>query len=104
MATSAPPAFWTVPEIRIGSPAIAPRWTYIDPHIAFNPLISFQVIIMALLGGVGRPAGPVVGALVLGLLSELFLIQFRYVYMIVLGAVLILVVLGLALGLLQVDA
>ena len=30
---------------------IAPRWTYVDPHIAFNPLISFQVIIMALLGG-----------------------------------------------------
>ena len=58
--------------------AIAPRWTYIDPHIAFNPLISFQVIIMALLGGVSRPAGPVVGALVLGLLSEIFLLQFRY--------------------------
>jgi branched-chain amino acid transport system permease protein len=30
--------------------AMAPRWTYLDPHIAFNPLISFQVIIMALLG------------------------------------------------------
>ena len=78
--------------------AIVPRWTYIDPHIAFNPLISFQVIIMALLGGVSRPAGPVVGAVVLGLLSELFLLQFRYVYMIVLGAVLILVVLGLPHG------
>jgi branched-chain amino acid transport system permease protein len=37
--------------------AIAPRWTYLDPHIAFNPLISFQVIIMALLGGAGRPGG-----------------------------------------------
>ena len=78
--------------------AIAPRWTYIDPQVAFNPLISFQVIIMALLGGVGRPAGPVVGALTLGLLSEVFLLQFRYVYMIVLGAVLILVVLGLPHG------
>ncbi len=53
---------------------------------------------MALLGGVSRPAGPVVGAVVLGLLSELFLLQFRYVYMIVLGAVLILVVLGLPHG------
>ena len=78
--------------------AIAPRWTYLDPHIAFNPLISFQVIIMALLGGVGRPAGPVVGALVLGLLSEFFLLKLRYVYMIVLGAVLILVVLALPHG------
>lgn len=78
--------------------AIAPRWTYIDPHIAFTPLISFQVIIMALLGGVGRPAGPVLGALFLGLLSELFLLQFRYVYMIVLGVVLIVTVLGLPHG------
>jgi aldehyde dehydrogenase (NAD+) len=78
--------------------AIAPRWTYIDPQVAFNPLISFQVIIMALLGGVGRPAGPVVGAIMLGLLSELFLLQFRYAYMMVLGAVLILVVLGLPHG------
>jgi vanillin dehydrogenase len=78
--------------------AIAPRWTYLDPQIAFNPLTSFQVIIMALLGGVGHPAGPVVGALFLGLLSELFVIQFRYVYMIVLGAVLIVTVLGLPHG------
>src|SRR5262245_5373331 len=78
--------------------AIAPRWTYIDPHIAFNPLISFQVIIMALLGGASRPAGPVVGALVLGLLSEIFLLQFRYAYMIVLGVVLILVVFGVPHG------
>ena len=78
--------------------AIAPRWTYLDPQIAFNPLTSFQVIIMALLGGVARPAGPVVGALFLGLLSELFVIQFRYVYMIVLGAVLIVTVLGLPHG------
>ena len=29
---------------------MAPRWTYIDPVIAFNPMLSFQVVIMALLG------------------------------------------------------
>ena len=34
---------------------MAPRWTYIDPAIAFNPIVSFQVVIMALLGGVGAP-------------------------------------------------
>jgi aldehyde dehydrogenase (NAD+) len=78
--------------------ALAPRWTYLDPPIAFNPLISFQVIIMALLGGTGRPAGPVIGAVFLGLISELFLLQFRYMYMIVLGAVLIVTVLGLPHG------
>ena len=37
---------------------MAPRWTYIDPAIAFNPLISFQVVIMALLGGAGALFGP----------------------------------------------
>ena len=33
---------------------MAPRWTYIEPSIAFNPMISFQVVIMALLGGAHR--------------------------------------------------
>ena len=40
---------------------MAPRWTYIDPAIAFNPMLSFQVVIMALLGGAGALFGPVAG-------------------------------------------
>ncbi|MGH2375736.1 MAG: aldehyde dehydrogenase family protein, partial [bacterium] len=78
--------------------AIAPRLTYLDPQIAFNPLISFQTVIMALLGGAGQTSGPIVGALFLGLVSELFLLQFRYAYMITLGSVLILTVLLLPHG------
>ena len=49
---------------------MAPRWTYIDPAIAFNPVISFQVVIMALLGGVHRLYGPVLGVIPLTLLGE----------------------------------
>jgi branched-chain amino acid transport system permease protein len=49
---------------------MAPRWTYIDPAIAFNPVISFQVVIMALLGGVHRLYGPVLGMIPLTLLGE----------------------------------
>ncbi|MGH8632216.1 MAG: aldehyde dehydrogenase family protein, partial [Burkholderiales bacterium] len=78
--------------------AVAPRLTYLDPQIAFNPLISFQTVIMALLGGAGQTSGPIVGALFLGLVSELFLLQFRYAYMIILGSVLILTVLVLPHG------
>jgi aldehyde dehydrogenase (NAD+) len=78
--------------------AMAPRLTYLDPQIAFNPLISFQPVIMALLGGTGRASGPVVGAVFLGLISELFLLQFRYVYMITLGIVLILTIVVLPYG------
>jgi branched-chain amino acid transport system permease protein len=49
---------------------MAPRWTYIDPAIAFNPMISFQVVIMALLGGVQRIYGPILGVIPLTLLTE----------------------------------
>jgi hypothetical protein len=40
---------------------MAPRFGYLTPHFAFNPLISFQVVIMALLGGMQRLWGPVLG-------------------------------------------
>ena len=78
--------------------AMAPRWTYIDPQV-FNPLVSFQTVIMALLGGPATVAGPVLGAAFLGLLSEILLVKFRYLYMLSLGLVLIVVVLALPRGL-----
>lgn len=78
--------------------AMAPRWTYIDPQV-FNPLVSFQTVIMALLGGPATVAGPVVGAVFLGLVSEILLVKFRYLYMLSLGLVLIVVVLALPGGL-----
>jgi branched-chain amino acid transport system permease protein len=72
--------------------AMAPRWTYLDPQV-FSPLVSFQTVIMALVGGATSVAGPVVGAVFFGLASELFLHRFRYVYMLALGVTLIVVVL-----------
>lgn len=42
---------------------LAPRWTYIEPTIAFSPMISFQVVIMALIGGAHRLWGPLVGVI-----------------------------------------
>lgn len=72
--------------------AMAPRWTYLDPQV-FNPLVSFQAVIMALVGGATTVVGPVVGAVFLGLVSELFLLRFRYVYMLALGLTLIAAVL-----------
>ncbi|MBD3679975.1 MAG: branched-chain amino acid ABC transporter permease, partial [Rhodobacteraceae bacterium] len=32
---------------------LAPRYIYIEPALAFTPMLSFQVVIMALLGGTG---------------------------------------------------
>src|SRR3970282_3006043 len=48
--------------------AMAPRWTYLDPQV-FNPFVSFQTVIMALLGGATTVAGPIMGAVFIGLAS-----------------------------------
>jgi branched-chain amino acid transport system permease protein len=78
---------------------MAPRWTYIDPNIAFNPLVSFQVVIMALLGGVGPLYGPALGAAPLVLLSEYLAGRFPYHFSIALGICFIVIVYLLPSGL-----
>jgi branched-chain amino acid transport system permease protein len=71
---------------------MAPRWTYIDPAIAFNPLISFLVVIMALLGGAGRLIGPLLGAVPLVILFEVISARFPNHFSILLGLVFIVIV------------
>jgi branched-chain amino acid transport system permease protein len=71
---------------------MAPRWTYIDPAIAFNPMISFQVVIMALLGGAGRLFGPLLGVVPLVFLFEFLSANFPNFYSILLGLAFILIV------------
>jgi branched-chain amino acid transport system permease protein len=83
---------------------MAPRWTYIDPAIAFNPVLSFEVVIMALFGGAGTLFGPLLGAVPLVLLFELLIATFPNYFSIVLGAVFVLIVYALpngVIGLLQ---
>lgn len=71
---------------------MAPRWTYIDATIAFSPVISFQVLIMALLGGAGRLYGPLLGVVPLAILFELLQANFPNSFSILLGAVFLAVV------------
>lgn len=71
---------------------MAPRWTYIDPAIAFNPVISFQVLIMALLGGVHRLYGPLLGVVPLTLLFEYLLANFPNHFSILIGLAFMLIV------------
>ena len=77
---------------------MAPRWTYIDPAIAFNPVISFQVVIMALLGGASRLFGPLLGVVPLVFLFELLSAHFPNSHSILLGASFILIVYGVPNG------
>jgi branched-chain amino acid transport system permease protein len=64
---------------------MAPRWTYIDPPIAFNMITSFEVLIMALLGGVGRLWGPIVGVVPMLIVSEFLSTRFPNYFTILLG-------------------
>ena len=68
------------------------RYTYMDPNIGFNSLVSFQVLIMALLGGVGRPWGPALGAIPLVLLFELLSGTFPHHFGIALGICFVVIV------------
>jgi branched-chain amino acid transport system permease protein len=77
---------------------VAPRWTYIDPGIAFNSIVSFQVVIMALLGGASRFWGPLVGVIPLVLLFEVLTKYFPNHFSIVLGVIFILIVYALPRG------
>jgi branched-chain amino acid transport system permease protein len=71
---------------------MAPRYSYITPNIVFNPMVSFQVVIMALLGGLHRLWGPLLGVVPVILLSELLAVRFPYYYTILLGVMFLAIV------------
>ncbi len=79
----------------------APRWTYVEPSIVFNPTISFLTLVMALLGGPNRLFGPIVGAVPLFLLFEWLSANFPNHYSIILGVLFILIVFVVPKGVLE---
>lgn len=78
--------------ITVTGAIMAPRWTYIDPSIAFAPAVSFQTLIMALLGGAGALLGPILGAVPLVLLFEYLGANLPNHFSILLGLVFIVIV------------
>jgi branched-chain amino acid transport system permease protein len=71
---------------------IAPRWGYVEPVVAFNPFLSFQVVIMALLGGTHRLWGPLLGVIPFTLVWELMSIEFPDQTTLLLGICFLLIV------------
>ena len=78
---------------------MATRWAYVDPRIAFNPLISFMPVLMAIFGGMGQIYGPVIGAAIFAYLEEILITKFPYYYMLTFGIILVVVILYLPNGL-----
>jgi len=71
---------------------MAPRFGFINPNFAFNPLVSFVVVIMAFLGGLQKLWGPVLGVIPLIILSEELQTQFPFWYSVLLGLVFMVIV------------
>lgn len=68
---------------------------YIDPGIAFGPHVSVEALVTAIVGGMGSLWGPLLGALVLHLLSDMTRNLFGALpglNMVIYGAVLVLIV------------
>jgi branched-chain amino acid transport system permease protein len=81
--------------------AVYASWvSYIDPGEAFDVLFSVKPIIMALLGGAGTVAGPLVGAFIFQVMEELVWRNFLNVHLGLLGLIVVLLILFLPKGLL----
>ena len=63
--------------------------SYINAMESFSAAVTFQMVVMTLLGGLGTPFGPVLGAAFLTLVSEYLGTRLVYYYLIVIGAVIV---------------
>jgi len=64
---------------------LAPRWSYMDTTVAFNPSVSFLTVIMALLGGANSVWGPMLGVMPLVLISDFLSVTLPNYFSVVLG-------------------
>jgi branched-chain amino acid transport system permease protein len=79
---------------------MATKLTYVDPDVAFNPMMSFNPVLMAIFGGMGNFYGPVIGAVMFSYIQELLQtgVWSKY-YRLIFGAILIATILYLPSGL-----
>lgn len=71
---------------------MAPRFGFINPNFAFNPLNSFQVVIMAFLGGLQTLWAPILGVIPLIALQEWLQVKFPFWFSVILGLIFMLIV------------
>lgn len=76
----------------VGS-VMALRSTYFEVGQAFDPMISINIIVMAVIGGGEGSRGPLLGVVFLTTLSELLWTRAPQLYMVIVGVLLILFVL-----------
>jgi len=93
---------YAVSSIFMGAAGVimATKMTYVDPGVAFNPLMSFSPVLMAIFGGMGNIYGPVIGAVIFAYIEEILKTgSLKNYYMLIFGLILIGVILYLPNGL-----
>ena len=78
--------------------------SYIDPETGFSLIVNISMIIMCVFGGAGTVWGPLIGAVILGLITEIFWANFPLVYLIIYGAILVAVIIFMPKGLIDFVA
>ncbi|MEM4576219.1 MAG: branched-chain amino acid ABC transporter permease [Candidatus Nezhaarchaeales archaeon] len=71
----------------------AMRFAYVNVDIAFDPLYTFMPAAMTLLGGAINMYGPIIGAVILSLISEYLRVSYPHYFLIILGLVFIAIIL-----------
>lgn len=63
-------------------------WSYIDPFMAFDLIVSFDMVVMTMFGGIGTVFGPVIGAVIMSGLKEALSTSIPHFHAIIFGVVL----------------
>lgn len=94
---------WALSALFIGlTGAVYALWTtFIEPAGVFSVLIVVKFTVMLLLGGQGTVAGPVIGAVVVELLSTLVWGQFPQLHLGIFGILIVLIVLFVPSGIMD---
>jgi len=94
---------WALSALFIGlTGAVYALWTtFIEPAGVFSVLIVVKFTVMLLLGGQGTIAGPVIGAVVVELLSTLVWGQFPQLHLGIFGILIVLIVLFVPSGIMD---
>lgn len=81
---------------------IAWYWSYIDPFMAFDLALSFEMLVMAVFGGIGTVLGPVLGAVFICLVKEVLSTSIPHLHTIVFGVLVLGLIIWRPGGLIQV--
>ena len=83
---------------------IAWHWSYIDPYMAFDLIISFEMVVMAIFGGAGTVLGPVLGAVIMSSIKEVLSTSLPNLHTIVFGVLVLVLIIRWPGGMIQLFA